>query len=1241
MGTYIAELQVVVDTSQLEKANKVLSDLNQVAPKVEKTLGGVSESFKDAGAGSDGLTAAQERLIARVEKLSATVGESRAGVLRYDANLLKLGTTLEPLINKFDTLSTAQKSQDAVSKAIVKSQESLSTAQYRMIESLREEIAVFGKSREEVLLYKAGLMGIEAQVSPLITKLNELKAAKQAEAQAGQESGDSGLSKREREKAALAAQVKELENNIRLWKERDRAANASATAGIAAGPSKEAEAALVRYEQQLDDVRAAQRELDATTNSMAAEYSKLRDSIDPTSKALDDIVLKQDRLNEIYRSGTLAIPEQEYRKLSATLTETRNKLEGVGNSTDSAKVDFEQLRGSIDPVAASLAKLDAQQDALNAAFKNPNIKLAQAEYDRLNTIINNSRQRIQDLSAQTGKTAKEINFAMRGLPAQFTDIFVSLQGGQAPLTVFLQQGGQLKDMFGGVGPAFKAMGGYVVGLINPFTIAAAVIGTFTLAAYQGYNEVTEFNKALILTGNRSATTGQQLNSLAGSISSSMDISRGKVASAVAEIASLGKVGASSLESVSRAAIAMNVATGKAIADTVEEFASLSSKPSEAVLDLNKKYNFLTASVYEQIAALEDQGRTQEAAKVAEEAYASMIESRSQQVIENLNLLGSAWHAIKRDATEAWDAMAGVGRTEDPAERIRALRAQLGRANGPTIEAPQQERRWFEFIPAVSIAQSGFDLLTSQSKAENEAELERLETQQRLNDESVRGKALEDSIRSERLKSTETVVSGSRAALTSVEKLTLALKEQEAALFSLEETGGLTPELKAQSDKAIANLRKQIKEAEAKEAKKAAGPAVKEDSGTALLNNLKQRESVLRGQLETTTKLGAEEKKLAELTAQFTALEKGSAEGILTIKQKQILAQKDVLLAQQNTNVELEKANRLQQESAKLEGIKASIAQRAQAERRKYSDSLLGAGMSDRDAGRLREQNKLQQDYQDRIDALRKEQRAGAFQDPGKFNEALQAEKAAYDESIARQQKYYSDEDKLRSDWSAGASKAWKNYLDEGRDVAGMTAGLFSSAFGQMEDALVGFVTTGKLSFKDLAVSILADLARIAVKKAIVGAIDSATSASSGSGWGAIISAIGSAVAQKDGGGWSGGTQFFAKGGAFTNSVVSKPTAFGTSTGLGVMGEAGPEAILPLTRTADGQLGVQAAGGMSSSVIAPVSVTVNTDSGGGSASSTDTEAQGRGVQMAIKAECEKAIQNGLRPGGSIWKAMNQR
>lgn len=124
-------------------------------------------------------------------------------------------------------------------------------------------------------------------------------------------------------------------------------------------------------------------------------------------------------------------------------------------------------------------------------------------------------------AAQTEMSAKAMQAALRGVPAQFTDIIVSLQGGMSPLTVLLQQGGQLKDMFGGAGPAAKALGGYVLGLVNPFTVAAAAMGALGLAYYQGSEEQDSFRQSLVTTGNAAGATTAGLAAMARQVSATV------------------------------------------------------------------------------------------------------------------------------------------------------------------------------------------------------------------------------------------------------------------------------------------------------------------------------------------------------------------------------------------------------------------------------------------------------------------------------------------------------------------------------------------------------------------------------------------------------------------------------------------------------------------------------------------------------------------------------------------------
>ncbi|EOJ9776864.1 phage tail length tape measure family protein, partial [Shigella flexneri] len=107
--------------------------------------------------------------------------------------------------------------------------------------------------------------------------------------------------------------------------------------------------------------------------------------------------------------------------------------------------------------------------------------------------------------------------------------------------VLMQQGGQLKDMFGGIGPAIKGVGSYVLGLINPFTLAAAAVGVLGLAYYKGSQEQDEFNKSLILTGNQLGTTSGQLGDIAQRAGNAADSTTGAAAAVLNQLVRSGKV----------------------------------------------------------------------------------------------------------------------------------------------------------------------------------------------------------------------------------------------------------------------------------------------------------------------------------------------------------------------------------------------------------------------------------------------------------------------------------------------------------------------------------------------------------------------------------------------------------------------------------------------------------------------------------------------------------------------------
>jgi lambda family phage tail tape measure protein len=171
--------------------------------------------------------------------------------------------------------------------------------------------------------------------------------------------------------------------------------------------------------------------------------------------------------------------------------------------------------------------------------------------------------------------------------------------------------------------------------------------------------------------------------------------------------------------------------------------------------------------------------------------------------------------------------------------------------------------------------------------------------------------------------------------------------------------------------------------------------------------------------------------------------------------------------------------------------------------------------------------------------------------------------------------YYATLIEQQGNWAAGANKALQDYYDESQNVFGGVEEAVGNAMQGMEDALVKFVETGKFSFKDLVNSIISDLARILIRKNITGPLAQALQGAFGGGGGVNPNV----------GGGDLSLFFSAKGNvfqtpglaAYSNKIVNSPTLFAFARGAGLMGEAGPEAVMPLRRGPDGRLGVEAGG----------------------------------------------------------------
>lgn len=931
---------------------------------------------------------------------------------------------------------------------------------------------------------------------------------------------------------------------------------------------------------------------------------------------------------------------------------------------------LEELLGKIDPTVAAMSRLDQMEQKLkgfrtSGALDAETFGEYQAKIDQARTALGGADIALN----KTGMSAKATAAALRGVPAQFTDIVVSLQGGQAPLQVLLQQGGQLKDMFGGVGPAIQALGGYVLGLVNPFTVAAAAVGVLGYAYYSGSEEAVGFQKALITTGNAAGTTSDRLSGMAREVAATVGTT-GAAAEVLTQLAGSGKIAAGSFVEITEAALEWRSATGKAVEETVAEFVKIGKDPVTAAKDLNEQYNFLTAATYSQIVALKEQGDTIGAAKLLTDTYVDTIKNRSKEVTENLSIWERGWKALRGEVAATVDSVKNIGRDQDIASRIVDLQRQEAAAQS-AVNADKDDSDAQKKLTNASLELKG--LIQQRDTLDAIAKARALDAQQQQAAIIAIGKvdALEKSARThsekraDALKEYRKSLDAIRAKNPNDERLKperVARVESDIAKQFKDPAGqtGLV-DLSGFNDQknALNAIRAEYKNHQKElDAAQKAG-LISQESYAA------QRSAIIEQQkVEVTNAYEAEIKALEEAKGRSST----SAQQRIQLDQKIADARAAMVKAQKDADTELSvlatnEQARLAKQARAVQTYTDALDQQVLALRKQGQRSADSLGLGDRQRGLQDQQNGITDRMnQQRLDLANQYGDGSRGMTLDEYNQKLAAlsktERDLQETTIAN----YDAMTDAQGDWRKGASSAFQNYLEQARNVAGQTKTLFTNAFTSMEDAVANFAMTGKFSFADFTKSILADMVRIETQRAASGLLGSlvswgATAASAYSGGGsgngmaagsagAVSSNLGASQAgygsayfpQALGGAWSNGVQMFSNGGAFTNSIVSTPTAFGMAGGkLGVMGEAGDEAVMPLTRTSGGQLGVRAVGGGSGTAIslsAPISLVMEDRSNEGM--QLDQALLQQNMQKQLQIAAEKAVADSWRPGGVSYR-----
>ncbi len=1000
----------------------------------------------------------------------------------------------------------------------------------------------------------------------------------------------------------------------------------------------------IEAKTSLDEMAKAGGRAEQSAVSLMNEMQALEKSLSTSAKTTQDLAKQRDALAKLTKTG--AYGEAEAAKISAQLDKQQVAL--AKSAMDEQKA-LNSLLGAIDPARAALAKLDTQVEQLGKHLDAG--RISQDEYNTALSKIDKDYDKLNKTSTGFDKLRLGTRQAQENV-VQLGNALSSGDWGSGVRAV-----AQL-----GAGAGEGAAG--LLAMLAPLALATAAVGVLAYAFYKGSEEQDNYNKSLILTGNYAGVSAGQLGEMARQVSATVGTT-GQAAEVLALLAGNGKIAGESFTGITQAAVSMQEATGKAVSETVAEFAKLADDPVKASAALNEQYHYLTASVYSQITALEKQGDHAGAVKLATESFADAINERTPRILENLSFWEKGYNAVARAA----DGLKNIGRS-DIGTDIEQARRDLAGARAGNIGLFQNKQEM------IDLYQNRLNMLEDQKAAE--ADIAKWQGEQaKAQGEAVSSMAKVDAL--------------TKSAWTNEQKRTEAVKEYKRQLEDIRKVVPNDPRLnQAAIDKNLANINDQFKDS------KAAGSQVDLTSFNSAKNNLaaiSEEYKNAQKELDAAQKAGlvsqadyalkrealignGRDEVTAAYDAEIAALEVAkvkkttSAAQSIQLDQKIADARAGMVKAQKNADSQLDvlatnETGRLARQERAITTYVQALAQQQRALELAGQRAVLGVGQGDRQNALNGELNSQQDRFAQQSLELENQKsdpsRNMSEEEFARKSQALaDANKAATDQ--IRQN--YADVEAAQGDWTKGATSAWANYLDSASNIAGQTKTLFGNAFSSMEDAVVNFAMTGKLSFADFAKSILADMARIATRQAssalLSSLVGAATSYFTGGGGGNGLAAGSAGATSSDlgassagysssyfpqalGGAWSSGVQMFANGGAFTNSIVSAPTAFGMAGGrAGVMGEAGPEAIMPLTRTSSGKLGVLAAGGGSGTAISiSAPVTVVTQDRGSEGMQIDQQALSRNLQSQMQAVAEKAVADSWRAGGTSFRNANGR
>lgn len=331
------------------------------------------------------------------------------------------------------------------------------------------------------------------------------------------------------------------------------------------------------------------------------------------------------------------------------------------DSEDAAK-EIYRLDFATRNYGKTLTELEKIEDQIRLGkYKNQpdviinNLKATAAAYDKVAASAKAAEQ--AKMGKMGGMTAQQ----QAALGYQTTDIITSLAGGQNPMMVLLQQGGQLRDQFGGFKPLFAG----IAEALTPMRLAVAgvagAVGTLGYAFFQGSEDSKKFQNAMVLTGQFAGISQARFEGLAKTIREDYGSSISQSREVMQQLVSSGQFTYKSLQSVAEVIAKIASLSGESASDVAQKLIPSFDGSAASAKRLNDQYNFLTLAQYKHIEALNIAGKTQEAAQFTADALNEKLKQQEQY----LGYIDQAWKNVKNSASDFWDWLKSIGREEDP------------------------------------------------------------------------------------------------------------------------------------------------------------------------------------------------------------------------------------------------------------------------------------------------------------------------------------------------------------------------------------------------------------------------------------------------------------------------------------------------------------------------------------------------------------------------------------------------